>query len=372
MAVIGNQAFSLLNLRGALIRAMVERAATVLALAPDFDAASREAIRSLGAEPVDFSMDRVGIRPINDLKDLVKLAKLLRTLDLDVTLSYFAKPVIYGTVAARVARVPRRFSLVAGLGYMFADGGSRFALRHKMLRRVVLRLYRVAFSLSDQVFFQNEDDIAFFAERHVICAGKATRIWGTGVDLEYYRLKPAVTAPVTFLLAARLLSQKGIREYVDAARSLKERYPQVRVLLAGGLDANPDGLVEDEVRAWVREGVLEWLGHVPDIRPWLEQASVYVLPSYYREGVPRSTQEAMAMGRPVVTTACVGCRETVIHGANGYLVPPRDSRALAEAMERFLQEPSLVESMGRRSRLLAEERFDVKKINGVILDAMGL
>jgi Glycosyltransferase len=181
-----------------------------------------------------------------------------------------------------------------------------------------------------------------------------------------------VTRPVTFLLAARLLREKGIVEYAEAARLVRSRHADARFILLGGLDTNPGGLRRDEIDAWVSEGVLEWPGHVPDVRPWLARASVYVLPSYYREGVPRSTQEAMAMARPVITTDAPGCRETVIDGRNGFLVPPRDPMSLAEAMERFVLDPELIVSMGEESRRIAEERFDVKRINRRMMEAMDL
>src|SRR5690606_27454200 len=151
-----------------------------------------------------------------------------------------------------------------------------------------------------------------------------------------------------------------------AARTIKARYPEVRFILLGGLDTNPGGISAAEVHSWVEEGLLEWPGHV-NVKPWFEQMSVYVLPSY-REGVPRSTQEAMAMGRPVITTDAPGCRETVEHGVNGFLVPPRDVEALVGAMERFIKEPALIETMGKESRRLAEERFDERKVNARLME----
>lgn len=171
-------------------------------------------------------------------------------------------------------------------------------------------------------------------------------------------------------LGSPLASRKGILEYIDACRVLKDRHPTSRFLLLGGLDSNPGMLSKEVVEGWVREGIVEWPGHV-NVKPWIEAASVYVLPSY-REGVPRSTQEAMAMGRPVITTDVPGCRETVIEGKNGFLVPVRDSRALADAMEKFIMNPQLVGVMGQASRDLAEARFDVRKINLAIMAAMGL
>jgi glycosyltransferase involved in cell wall biosynthesis len=181
-----------------------------------------------------------------------------------------------------------------------------------------------------------------------------------------------VLEPITFTLAARLLREKGIVEFAQAAQRIKQHYSNTRFLLLGGLDTNPGALREHEVRQWAEAGILEWHGHVPDVRPYFVQTSVYVLPSYYREGVPRSTQEAMAMARPVITTDAPGCRETVVDGVNGFLVPPRDVDALIAAMERFILQPELILSMGQASRKLAEERFDVHKINQRILEVMGI
>jgi glycosyltransferase involved in cell wall biosynthesis len=171
------------------------------------------------------------------------------------------------------------------------------------------------------------------------------------------------------MLAARLLREKGIEEFAEAARIVKGKFPAVRFLLLGGIDSNPGGLRQSEVDVWVKEGLLEWHGHV-GVQPWMTQTSVYVLPSYYREGVPRSSQEAMAMGRPVVTTDTPGCRDTVIEGVNGFLVPARDVNALAQALFRFVETPSLIESMGRESRLLAEVRFDARKINARLIQIL--
>jgi glycosyltransferase involved in cell wall biosynthesis len=202
-------------------------------------------------------------------------------------------------------------------------------------------------------------------------AEKAVLIGPSGVDLNEWLPAPPIFEPITFTLAARLLREKGIVEFAQAAQRIKQRYPNTRFLLLGGLDTNPGALREHEVCQWAEAGVLEWHGHVPDVRPYFAQTSVYVLPSY-REGVPRSTQEAMAMARPVITTDAPGCRETVIEGVNGFLVPPRDVDALAVAMERFIQQPELILTMGQASRKLAEERFDVHKINQRILEVMGI
>lgn len=371
VALISSHAFSLSNFRGPLIRALVATGVRVYALAPDFDAATRFAVEKLGAVTVDFTLDRTGIRPIRDALDLIRLIGLLRRLKPDATLAYFIKPVIYGSLAARLAGVRRRFALVAGLGYVFTPDGGREGLKRRVLKMAASLLYKVAFRACETVFFQNRDDVDQFVRSGILSPDKIVLLNGTGVDLEHLAPTPPLQRPPTFLLMARLLREKGIVEFVEAARAIKRDHPEARFLLLGGSDPNPGGVAESLIREWVEQGDIEWLGHVADVRPWIAASSVFVLPSY-REGKPRSTQEAMAMARAVITTDAPGCRDTVEEGVNGYLVPVRDSAALANAMRAFIAKPALMISMGWESRRLAEQRFDVHAINRIILANMGL
>lgn len=370
LALISSQAFSIGNFRGPLVRDLAQAGVEVFALAPDYDDRQRDIVRALGAQPVDISLDRTGMNPLRDGLDMLRLAAVLRRLRVDTSFAYFIKPVIYGTLAAWLAGVPRRFALIPGLGYVFTHSGEYLPWRRRLLQAGVSRLYRTALARADRVVFQNPDDVEAFVTASWVAADRAICIRGTGVNLTEWSPTPPVLEPVTFVLAARLLREKGIAEFAEAARRVKARHPEARVVLLGDLDPNPGGFSRADVEAWVAQGVLEWPGHV-DVQPWLARASVYVLPSY-REGVPRSTQEAMAMGRPVITTDAPGCRETVIDGGNGFLVPVRDVDALAERMLRFIENPALIETMGRRSRQLAEERFDVRRINARLLEVLGV
>lgn len=369
IAIVGNQAFSLINFRGDLIRDLVGKGHQVYAFAPNMSAVSAEQLASLGAEPIEFKLKRTGLNPLSDLTSLIALWTILRRIGPDVSLGYAAKPAIYGTLAAWAARVPRRYAMVEGLGYVFIDRPAEGAGK-RVLRRLVKELYRLALSRATRVFFLNDDDIADFTTMGLMAPDKVIKLGGIGVDLNHWRVAPSVSEPLTFTFVGRLLRDKGVREFVSAAREIKRAAPHTRFLLIGGIDTNPESVARHEVEAWVDEGLLEWPGHVP-VEPWLIQTSVFVLPSY-REGVPRSTQEAMAMGRAVITTDAPGCRETVIDGDNGFLVPPRHAEMLAAAMSRFIDNPHLVASMGHRSREIAEERFDVRKVNKVMIDAMKL
>ncbi len=370
LCLISNLALSIVNFRGPLVSEMVKRGLTVYALAPDYNDASRAAVRLLGAVPLDYSMSRTGMNPLRDALDTVRLALQLRRLRPDATFSYFIKPVIYGTLAARLAGVPKRYAMIEGAGYVFTED-ARLSRRRRALRAAVTWLYRLGLSQAEHVFMLNPDDKKLFVGEGMVASGKVQLLNGIGLELTHYRMAPAVSAPVSFLLIGRLLREKGVYDYVVAARQVKAAHPHVRFVLLGSIDLNPGSISEAEVRAWVAEGLIEWPGQVEDVRTWIAAASVFVLPSY-REGLPRSTQEVMAMGRPVITTDVPGCRETVQHGVNGFMVPVRDPAALARAMQTLIEQPELIAPMGAASRRIAETKFDVHTINSEILTAMAI
>ena len=311
------------------------------------------------------------MNPVRDLADIVRLAFLLRRLRPEMTLTYFIKPVMYGSIAAWLAGVPRRFSMIEGLGYVFMDDIQGVSLNRRFLRLGVSWLYKLALACNLRVFFLNDDDMDFFLRKKLVAARQIAYIDGIGLDLEHYRLEPPAAGPVSFLFVGRMLREKGIYDFIEAAKRVRRRFPEARFVLVGGVDCNPGSVREKEILSWVRDGLVEWTGNIDDVREELRKASVFVLPSY-REGKPRSTQEAMAAGRPVITTAVPGCRETVEDGRNGYLVAVRNPDELARAMIRFIEEPDLITTMGCESRRIAERRFDVHAINLTILDVLGV
>jgi glycosyltransferase involved in cell wall biosynthesis len=366
--VLAGLADSLINFRKQLLEAFRGNGFDVFALAPAADPEIVDALNRIGVAFRTVRLSRSGTSLLEDARYYLELRKRIREIEPDVVFSYTIKPVIYGSLAARACGVKQVVSMITGAGYAF----QKATWKGKAIHALVRPLYRKALASNDVVFFQNRDNLAQFSEEGILGdPRKAALIPGSGVDLTHYALVAPRIRPVTFLLIARLMYDKGIREYVEAARSLKAGYPEARFRLLGPLDPNPAGVPRRVVEEWQREGVIEYLPETRDVRPFLAETSVYVLPSYH-EGMPRTVLEAMAMGRPIVTTDAPGCRETVVQGRNGYLVPVKDSAALSQAMERFLIDPSLIAAMGHQSRLLAEERFDVRKVNSEILSRMGI
>ncbi|HET6397647.1 MAG TPA: glycosyltransferase family 4 protein [Pseudoxanthomonas sp.] len=353
--------------RGDLLKALVAAGHHVRVAAPGL-AGAPETLRflgSIGAEALDVPMHRTGTNPLADLALLARLARLMRSLRPDAFLGYTAKPVIWGTLAAAMARVPRRYALITGLGYAFTGQ------RRGAVARLVGLLYRGALRFSHKVFFQNPDDEALFRGSGILPVYvPSVVVNGSGVDVVRFRPGAPCEGPASFLMIGRLLGDKGVREYVEAARRVRRLRPEARFRLAGWIDSNPDAIAPAELEEWIASGTVEFLGRLDDVRPAIASASVYVLPSY-REGTPRTVLEAMAMGRAIITTDAPGCRQTVAHGENGFLVPVRSAQALAGAMLRFLDDPGLAARMGARSRRIAEERYDVRKVNARMLAEMG-
>lgn len=362
---------SLINFRGPLIKALCDAGLEVHAAAPELTTNLVVAgkLREWGVRCHDVALQRAGINPVTDLQGLVGLYRLMREVRVDAVLGYTIKPVIYGTLAAWIARMPRRFALITGLGYAFT--GEATGMR-KLIQQMARILYAQALSKTERVFFQNPDDEALFRELNLIPARvPSTVVNGSGIDLSRFQPAPLPRDQTVFLLIARLLGDKGIREYVAAAEAIRKRHPQVVFRLVGAVDDNPDSVSPEEVESWQQDGTIEYLGRLDDVRPAIERCSVYVLPSY-REGTPRTVLEAMAMGRAVITTDAPGCRETVVNGDNGFLVAVKSVDELVDAMQRFIDKPELVAQMGGRSRHIAEDKYDVHKVNQVMLRAMGI
>jgi glycosyltransferase involved in cell wall biosynthesis len=366
--LIGSYAPSLLTFRGPLIEAMLARGHRVVAAAPNMSNETKAALQGLGAEPRELPLVNASLNPIGMARAFGQLRALIRDVKPDVSFAYTIKPVILAALAGRAERVPRIVSLITGLGYAFGEGREP---KRRVARSAAMLLYRLALARSDSIIFQNPDDQALFRRLWLLRPGQPSHVVnGSGIDLDHFAQAPLPPRPA-FLMVARLLKDKGVPEYAEAAKRLKAAHPEVSAALVGYLDPSPDSLTREELDAIVRDGI-DFKGQLDDVRPAIADCSVYVLPSAYREGVPRSVLEAMAMGRAIITTDAPGCRETVVQGENGFLVPPHDADALYAAMLTFVETPELARAMGSASRRIAEEKFDVRKVNEDLLGYSGL
>lgn len=362
--IVLNTAWNLVNFRAGLIRALVAEGHEVVAVAPQDEYAPR--LAALGCRFVALPMDNKGTHPGRDLLLFLRFLSLLRRERPDVFLGYTVKPNVYGSLAAHALGIPV-VNNIAGLGAVF--------IRDNWLTRLVRLLYKTALSRSQHVFFQNDEDMRQFVEQGLVVADKVSRLPGSGVDLcsfYYSPMQPLGNRAFRFLLVARLLWDKGVGEYVEAARMVRRKYPAAKFQLLGFLDVkNPTAVSRAQMDEWVAEGVVEYLGVADDVQPYLAAADCVVLPSY-REGVPRSLLEAAAMGRPIVTTNAVGCRDAVSDGVNGLLCRVADAGDLAEKMAQMIAlSPEARAAMGQRGREKVEREFDERVVIKRYLDVIG-
>lgn len=366
--LLTNFAESLILFRLSLLNELKSKGFEVVACAPDLNQNVVTILNGHGIRFVKLSMDKSGINPFVDFYSIIQLYKLLKKEKPTMLLNYTVKPTIYGSLAGFFAGVPKIFSFITGFGSVFIGE----TLKIKGIRCGVSLLYKAALKFNKKVFVLNPDILKFFVqEKKILPQDKAVLINGEGLDINYYQLValPESNFPV-FLMIARVIKDKGIYEYIEAARLIKKEFPKVRFLLVGFLDSNPTAISKGELAALIGDAPgVEYLGKMDDVRDVIKTSSVYVLPSY-AEGIPRSTLEAMSMGRPVITTDAPGCRETVVEGVNGFLVPVKNVEKLADAMKKYILNPGLMLKMGKESRRLVEEKYDVNKVNKTILGSM--
>ena len=376
--VLGGYDRSLLNFRGPLLCAMVEAGHTVIGAAPAETPDVPPKLAEMGVRFAPVVLARTGLNPLADVLSLLRLKALFQRERPDIVLSYTIKPVIYGSLAARWAGVPRVYALITGLGAAFYTAG----VKGRLLRFMAVKMYRLSLARCTKVLVQNKEIAELFIREKIASADKIVVVPGSGVDTQHFSVTPLPPGAPVYLLLARMLRDKGVEEYVAAARLVKKEIPQARFLLVGATDPNPAAVSLKQLNEWNREGVVEYRSAVSDVRPLLTDCSVYVLPSYH-EGMPRSVLEAMAMGRPVITTNTIGCRELVFDvgspdtngvkwGRNGALVPVREVGGLTAAMLQLGCNTALAASMGQQGRLLAERFFDVNQVNMRMLAEMNL
>ena len=367
--IVASYAPSLLNFRGPLIRDIVAVGHQISVSAPDIGNEIRTPLESLGVRVYETPLQRTGFDAMSDIAYLRSLRDLMRRLKPDVALTYTIKPNIWGAFAAKKAGIPV-VAMVTGLGYAFTDDPSGGSLKQKLTAALARRLYRSATNINRAVIFQNPDDREDFARLGCLAdPTKVRMVNGSGVDMAHYSRVPLPEEPV-FLWIGRLLGNKGVREYAEAALEIRAEQPRARFVIVGRLDEGPDSVSQSELDVWIARGI-EFRGYMQDVRSAIAEARVYVLPSY-REGTPRSVLEAMAMGRPIITTDAPGCRETVRDGESGLLVPVRDAKALAAAMRRLIEDPERTTAMGEMSYRLCAEKYDVNAVNRTMMRHLGL
>ena len=368
--VIGSVSGSLVYFRGDFIKDLIKNDFEVYAAAPNFRDEIIEKLNMLGAIPVYYKLQRTGLNPFKDLSTIFQLKKIIKDKKIDLVFPYTIKPVLYSSVAARMCKVPV-ISLITGLGFTF----SGMTKKARRLQKLNVFLYKLGIRKNEMVIFQNSDDYQLFLDSNILTKkNKVGFVGGSGVNLkEYkYRVNDKQSDDVSFVLVARLIKEKGVELFVDAAEKLKKKYPKTQFHVIGIVDKSPSAIKLERLETLNNNGTIVYHGPQKNVGEHLFKRDVFVLPTYYREGVPRSILEALSVGMPIITTDSPGCRETVMQNKNGFLIKPKDFEELVSAMEYFIVNKSKIKQMGINSREYAEQKFDVNIINKQLIDSINL
>ncbi|WP_228156248.1 glycosyltransferase family 4 protein, partial [Acinetobacter schindleri] len=371
---VGTVASSFYGFRADLIRTLLRKGYQVYAFTSEYTAEDLKKIEKLGATPITYTLNRGGLNPFADIIATYRLSKKIKTISPDLVFSSFSKPVIFGTLAAKLAKVPRVIGMLEGLGYTFTEQPEGLSKKTQLIKKIQIFLYKIALPQLDQLIFLNPDDPKDLLEKYAINVKNVEVLGGIGLNLQDYPYQPLgnIHFPLNFLCIGRLLKEKGIHEFVQAAKLVKKIYPDTEFTVLGAIDHhNLGALQQTELDTLISSNVIQYPGHVSNIKDWIADCHVFVLPSY-REGVPRSTQEAMATGRAIITTDVPGCRETVINTKNGFIVPKWNPEALAEKMIYFIENLEQTQVMGAESYKIAVEKFDAEKVNQRLVNMLGL
>lgn len=364
--VIGTLPSSLSNFRGQLIKSLRHINLDVTALASGATKSEINDIEDLGASYIDYSVARSGLSPLQDFKTFLNFLYIFNKKKPNIVMAYTIKPIIWGAFASRILSNCQFYALVTGLGFVFQKGN----FKKNILFSLVVFLYKAALKNVNKVIFQNPDNKQVFIDLGIVPEYKTFVVNGSGVDVKHFSVKPLPTAP-KFLMISRLLGDKGVREYVEAANIIKQQYPQAVFQLVGPEDPSPDGISLEVLNKLIQNNSVDYSGATSDVRSFIEDCSIFVLPSYH-EGLPRTVLEAMSIGRPILTTDVPGCRETVLNGKNGFLVEKANVVQLVDKIVWFIENPNEWQPMAVASRAIVENKFDVHKVNRELMGIMGI
>ncbi|WP_437395706.1 glycosyltransferase family 4 protein [Flagellimonas lutimaris] len=364
--IIASMANSLPHFRGDFIAELIKQGYTVFAAAPEMTSKNIDELTQLGATPITLDLDRTGLNPVKDFKSVLQIKNLITKHHIDLVFPYTIKPVVYGSIAANMCNKPT-ISLITGLGFTFSGASTKA----NMLQQITKRLYRYALRKNKLVIFQNEDDRQLFFEKRILSKKQKTDIVnGSGVNLDRYPFREinVNSQEVKFVIVARLIKEKGIQLFMDTAKALKKQFPLSEFHIIGGVGNSPSSVKIEALNTLHDSGVIVFHGRKDNVPEFLKDMHVFVLPTFYREGIPRSILEALSIGMPIITTDTPGCKETIVENENGFLIAPNSLDPLIQACKFFIENPSKINQMGKRSRLLAEEKFDVNIINKHLVD----
>lgn len=371
IVVVGGDLDYLVRFRGHLMAELRFREIRVTACAPDEVGKHEKFFRDLGVEYLRAPMTPTGINPVREARSIVAFTKILRRLSPTDVFAYGAKPITVALTAACVAGVRRRYAMLAGLGYAFVED-NELTFKRWLVRKAQMAAFRVLLPRCQSVIFHNIEDETRFVELGLLSPERAFVVPGSGVDIDAYSFSTAPVNPVKFVFVGRLLRSKGVVHLVEAAAILRASVPSAEVHIVGGLVDNPDVVDSEYLDAAARQGTVILHGHVDDVRPYLASSSAFVLPTYYREGLPRSALEALSMGRTVIVSDAPGCREVVEEGVYGTLVPLRDSAALARTLIEYARDPNRLIAEGIAAREAAVRRFSDTEVNVQMMRALGV
>ncbi len=354
------------NFRGDLIKDIMARGYDVVVTGPNLEGA--DIIESLGAKFIEVPVNKNGINPFADIRYCLKLKSVMEAEKADAILGYTIKPVIYGSIAGWLAGVKKRTAMITGAGYLFANK----SLKARLIKIISFLLYRIGLGTAQKVIFQNIDDLNDFVDNGLVKKEKCHVVNGSGVNMDKYKPSSYPERP-TFFFLGRLIYAKGGMDFMKAAKIVKDNHPNARFIILGKLENKlPDAISSEDLMPYVNDGTVEFFPETNDIAKYYAMSSVFVLPTYYREGTPRVILEAMASGRPIITTKTPGCKETVVDGHNGFFVNSKDPCQLALLCEKFILNPDLVKIMGQNSYEICKVKYDVKIVNLQMLKIMSL